>query len=61
MRAIHRRISQQDRFGRAFYCKHARLGLIRQEKKEAKRRLRLYTKEQGIKMIEDIDRESEEV
>ena len=30
---IHKKLYPEDKFGRRFYCQHARLGLIRMEKK----------------------------
>lgn len=41
MRSTHKRMTFQDNFGRKYYCKHARLGLRRSERKQQRELLRL--------------------
>lgn len=36
----HKKIFRMDEFGRKFYCQHARLNLLRSEKKQAKKKAR---------------------
>ena len=36
----HKKLFRIDEFGRRFYCQHARLNLVRNEKKRAKKRAR---------------------
>ena len=36
----HKKIFRMDEFGRRFYCQHARLNLLRSEKKQAKKKAR---------------------
>jgi hypothetical protein len=37
---IHKRLTSEDKFGRHYFCKHARLNLVRLEKRYNKRKLR---------------------
>lgn len=41
---IHKKITGEDKFARKYYSQHARLSLIRQEKKQQKKKLRYYFK-----------------
>lgn len=36
----HKRLFRMDEFGRRFYCQHARLNLVRSDKKRAKKKAR---------------------
>lgn len=36
----YRKLFRMDEFGRRFYCKHARLNLVRSDKKQAKKKVR---------------------
>ena len=40
----HKKILRMDEFGRKFYCQHARLNLIRADKKQAKKKSRQENK-----------------
>lgn len=40
----HKKIFRMDEFGRKFYCQHARLNLIRADKKKAKKKSRQENK-----------------
>lgn len=44
-----KKLTEEDKFARRYYCKHARLGTIRGEKKRNKKRMREYNK----KMIKE--------
>ena len=37
---IHKKDYQEDKFARRFYCQHARLNQVREDKKRAKRKTR---------------------
>lgn len=41
---LHKKITKEDKFARHFYCKHARLNSIREDKKRQKRKMRHYSK-----------------
>ena len=41
---IHKKLYPEDKFGRRFYCQHARLGLIRMEKKAERTEERRFQK-----------------
>ena len=41
---IHKKITFEDKFARKFYCSHARLNAIRQNKKEGHKKYRSYNK-----------------
>ena len=43
---IHKKLYPEDKFGRQFYCQHARLGLIRMEKKAEKTAERRFQKQE---------------
>ena len=45
MRAIHKKVTEEDKFGRKYYCDHARLNLIRFQKKRQKKQMRKWRKE----------------
>ena len=45
----YKKLTDEDKFARRYYCKHARLGTIRGEKKRNKKRMREYDK----KLIEE--------
>ena len=36
----HKKLFHMDEFGRRFYCQHARLNLVRSDKKQAKKKAR---------------------
>jgi hypothetical protein len=36
----HKKLFRMDEFGRRFYCQHARLNLVRSDKKRAKKKAR---------------------
>ena len=40
----HKKIFRMDEFGRKFYCQHARLNLVRDDKKQAKKKARQENK-----------------
>jgi hypothetical protein len=42
---IHKKITNEDKFVRKYYCEHARLNSIRFDKKFNKRKLRRYLKD----------------
>lgn len=42
---LHKKLTREDKFARRFYCDHARLNLLRSEKKQNKRKFRKLTKE----------------
>lgn len=37
---LHKRISMEDKFARKYYCQHARLNLLRMEKRKNKKTAR---------------------
>lgn len=39
-----KKITWEDKFGRKYYCKHARLGLVRFQKKTNNKTMRRYNK-----------------
>lgn len=39
---IHKRVTYEDKFARRYYCKHARLGTLRRDKKNQKRVFRRW-------------------
>lgn len=41
----HKKMFREDKFGRRYYCKHARLGLVRIDKKLGKKAWRNSEKE----------------
>lgn len=43
---IHKKLYPEDKFGRRFYCQHARLGLIRMEKKAERTAERRFQKQE---------------
>ena len=42
---IHKKITNEDKFARKYYCEHARLNSVRFDKKFNKRKLRRYLKD----------------
>ena len=42
---IHRKATFEDKFARNFYCQHARLNSVRQDKKESRKKWRRINKE----------------
>lgn len=42
---IHKKATFEDKFARNFYCQHARLNSVRQDKKESRRKWRRINKE----------------
>lgn len=43
---IHKKKTREDKFGRRYYCDHARLNLVRTEKKYNKRKFRRLLKKE---------------
>jgi len=41
---IHKRLTSEDKFGRKWYCQHARLNLLRFEKRKNRRLIRRLLK-----------------
>lgn len=41
---IHKKLTKEDKFARKYYCQHARLSQIRNEKKQQRRKFRQLTK-----------------
>ena len=44
MRAIHKRVTTEDKFGRKYYCKRAKRGLTKGQKRFNRRKLRRIMK-----------------
>jgi hypothetical protein len=44
MRAIHKRVTTEDKFGRKYYCKRAKRGLTKGQKRFNRRKLRRIVK-----------------
>lgn len=40
----HKKLTEEDKFARKYFCKHARLGTIRSERKRNKKKMRKYNK-----------------
>ena len=41
---IHKKEYGEDKFGRKYYCQHARLNQLREDKKRSRRRVRMNAK-----------------
>ena len=41
---IHKKEYSEDKFGRKYYCQHARLNQLREDKKRSRRRVRMNAK-----------------
>lgn len=41
---IHKKLTKEDKFARKYYCQHARLTQIRNDKKQQRRKFRRLTK-----------------
>jgi hypothetical protein len=50
---LHKRDYQEDKFARNFYCQHARLNQLRQDKKRGKRKTRRKNKRALFKQLEE--------
>ena len=44
MRAIHKRVTTEDKFGRKYYCQRAKRGLTKGQKRYNRRKLRRIMK-----------------
>ena len=44
MRAIHKRLTKEDKFGRKYYCQRAKRGLTKGQKRFNRRKLRRIMK-----------------
>ncbi|MBQ8403756.1 MAG: hypothetical protein IJX55_04940 [Clostridia bacterium] len=56
----HKKLFRMDEFGRKFYCQHARLNLVRDDKKQAKKKARQENKRLPSEEIcDDFDEEIE--
>lgn len=53
-RSRHKKLTYEDKFARRYYCRHARLGQLRYEKKHQKKLMRRIYKH-------EIEEESEEL
>lgn len=42
---IHKKLTEEDRFARKYYCAHARLNSVRLDKKRQRKKLRKLLKE----------------
>lgn len=53
---FYRKVFKMDRFGRAFYCQHARLGLVRSEKRQARKKVRVLHKQikRQVMFLDDV-------
>ena len=52
---IHKKLTEGDKFARHFYCDHARLNQLRQEKKAQKKKMRAINKEIIKKELDNAD------
>lgn len=43
---LHKKQTYEDKFARRFYCKHARLGTLRRDKKLQRKKLRTLMKKE---------------
>lgn len=50
-----KKLTWEDKFGRRFYCQHARLNSIREDKKRNKRKMRKINKEICKKELTDTE------
>lgn len=52
---IHKKLTFEDKFARHFYCDHARLNQLRQEKKAQRKSMRKINKEIIRKSLDNLD------
>ena len=45
----HKKLTYEDKFARKYYCKHARLGTLRRDKRQQKKSLRTLMKKNCTK------------
>lgn len=50
-----KKLTFEDKFARHFYCQHARLNSIRQDKKNCTRKMRQINKEICLKVLDNRD------
>ena len=56
---IHKRLYHEDKFGRRFYCQHARLGTLHIDKKAEKTQERRFAKEESSEQENEYENSDE--
>lgn len=51
---MHKKLTFEDKFARKYYCEHARLNVLRSNKRQSKKRYRQYITRLVIETLEEV-------